>query len=155
MTDFDFDKKTEELFDKLGESRIMVLATGDGQRISARSMSVVIYERKLYFQTDKTYLKYSQMMKNNNVALCVDNISFEGKCREIGSPLDNKDFCRLYKKYFEGSFNAYTHLDNEVLFEVTPTLIKLWTYKDSLPYIETFDFSHRKYAKIQQTVCSL
>ncbi|WP_418633246.1 pyridoxamine 5'-phosphate oxidase family protein [Ruminococcus sp.] len=147
-----FEVKLRELFDRLGESRIMVLATGDGSRISARSMSVVIYDNKFCFQTDRTFVKYRQLMMNKNAALCCENISVEGTAEEIGRPVENARFCRLYKQHFEGSYNAYSELENEVVFRLTPKLIKMWIYENGLPYVEIYDVENQTYEKIRQTI---
>lgn len=147
-----FEVKLRELFDRLGESRIMVLATGDGSRISARSMSVVIYDNKFCFQTDRTFVKYRQLIMNKNAALCCENISVEGTAEEIGRPLENARFCRLYKQHFEGSYNAYSELENEVVFRLTPKLIKMWIYENGLPYVEIYDVENQTYEKIRQTI---
>lgn len=147
-----FEVKFRELFDRLGESRIMVLATGDGSRISARSMSVVIYDNNFFFQTDRTFVKYRQLMMNKNAALCCENISVEGTAEEIGRPVENERFCRLYKQHFEGSYNAYSELENEVVFRLTPKLIKMWIYENGLPYVEIYDVESQTYEKIRQTI---
>lgn len=147
-----FEVKLRELFDRLGESRIMVLATGDGSRISARSMSVVIYDNKFCFQTDRTFMKYRQLMMNKNAALCCENISVEGTAEEVGRPVGNARFCRLYKQHFEGSYNAYSELENEVVFRLTPKLIKMWIYEKGLPYVEIYDVENKEYKKIRQEI---
>lgn len=147
-----FEVKLRELFDRLGESRIMVLATGDGSRISARSMSVVIYDNNFFFQTDRTFVKYRQLMMNKNAALCCENISVEGTAEEVGRPVENARFCRLYKQHFEGSYNAYSELENEVVFRLTPKLIKMWIYENGLPYVEIYDVENQTYEKIRQTI---
>ncbi len=147
-----FEVKLRELFDRLGEGRIMVLATGDGSRISARSMSVVIYDNKFCFQTDRTFVKYRQLMMNKNAALCCENISVEGTAEEVGRPVENARFCRLYKQHFEGSYNAYSELENEVVFRLTPKLIKMWIYENGLPYVEIYDVENQTYEKIRQTI---
>ncbi|MBD8913181.1 MAG: pyridoxamine 5'-phosphate oxidase family protein [Ruminococcus bicirculans] len=130
----------------------MVLATGDGSRISARSMSVVIYDNNFFFQTDRTFVKYRQLMMNKNAALCCENISVEGTAEEVGRPVENARFCRLYKQHFEGSYNAYSELENEVVFRLTPKLIKMWIYENGLPYVEIYDVENQTYEKIRQTI---
>lgn len=144
-----FSVKTNELFGKLSESKIMVLATCCDSRVTARSMSFIILNNKLYFQTDKSFLKYSQIAKNPCVAVCCDNIQIEGVCKEISHPLlpENNFFAEKYKKYFSGSFEKYSHLENEVLFEVSPTLITVWDYENSRPYREFFDFINQSHKK--------
>lgn len=148
----DFEVTTKELFENLGQGKIMTLATGDEGRISARSMSVCVFDNKFYFQTDRRFLKFTQIQNNPNVALCCENISVEGRAMRIGKPLEHSRFCEIFKKLFNGSFNAYSSHENEVLFEVEPTLIKTWIYENSYPYVENFDFEKLTYTKIPQDI---
>jgi general stress protein 26 len=129
----------EEVFNQLGSHKIMVLATSSEDRVAARSMSCIIMGSKIYFQTDKRFLKTQQMLKNSNVALCVDNIQMEGIAKIIGHSDDNPEFCETYKRYFRTSYDAYTHLQNQVIIEVEPTFITLWKYADNKPYRDFMD----------------
>ncbi len=140
-----FYQKVNEFFSDLGKGRKMVLSTSENDKVSSRMMSVVQIGGELYFQTDRTMKKYDQMMKNNNVALCIDNIQIEGKCTEAGHPLDNAVFCDIYKECFKGSYDAYSMLSNERLFIVKPLYIERWIYADGVPYIETFNISTQQY----------
>lgn len=128
-----------------GKGRKMVLSTSENNKVSSRMMSVVQIDGVFYFQTDLTLNKYSQILNNPNVALCIDNIQIEGICKEIGHPLDNDLFCNTFKECFKGSYDAYTSLKNERLFAVKPTSIERWIYKDSIPYIETFNMGTKEY----------
>lgn len=148
----DFEVKVNRLFENLGQGKIMSLATGNEDRISARSMSVCIFDNKFYFQTDKNFLKFSQIKNNPNVALCFENVSIEGIATCLGKPLENSRFCEIFNKQFHGSFVAYSSLENEVLFEIEPKLIKLWIYENALPYVEKYDFVFNKYDKIKQDI---
>ena len=141
----EFYQKVDEFFSDFGKGRKMVLSTSENDKVSSRMMSVVQIGGELYFQTDRTMKKYNQMMKNNNVALCIDNIQIEGKCIETGHPLDNAEFCDIYKECFKGSYDAYSMLSNERLFIVKPLYIERWIYDDGVPYIETFDMSTQQY----------
>ncbi len=146
----EFEKRLNKLWEDVGDNKIMVLATSSHKRVSARPMSVVMFDDKFYFQTDKEYLKYDQIKKNSNVALSFENVSVEGECRELGNPLKDEKFCELYENSFEHSFKAYTHLPTEVLFEVEPKLIKLWIYENGVPFLEKLDFENKEYEKIRQ-----
>ena len=143
----DFEKKLTVFFNQLGQSAKMVLATSLNNIVGARTVSVIIHDGRLYFQTDKTLRKYDQLIGNKNVALCVDNIQIEGTCSEMGHPADNPDFCERYKTAFSSSFAAYTNLKNERLFEVTPVFIQQWIYIDGAPYVEQFDLPQKTYKK--------
>lgn len=81
--------------------KTMVLSTSENDIVSSRMMSVVQIDGIFYFQTDVTFRKYHQILTNNNVALCIDNIQIEGICKELGHPLDNLSFCKCFKKCFK------------------------------------------------------
>ena len=136
----DFYGKSRSFFSDFGKGRKMVLSTSTDGKVSSRMMSVVRIEDKFYFQTDIELRKYDQIKNNKNVALCMDNIQIEGECEEIGHPLENDKFCEIFKECFKGSFDAYTSLKNERLFEVSPVFIERWVYEEGVPYIEKFDF---------------
>lgn len=133
----------------LEKQKKMVLSTSANEKVSSRMMSVVQKNGIFYFQTDSNFRKYQQIKKNPNVALCIDNFQIEGICKEIGHPLKNADFCLLYQENFKNSFDAYTHLKTETLFEINPTFIERWIYKNGNPFIETFDFAQKSY-KIEE-----
>ncbi len=144
-----FTSKVNELFQALGTNQIMVLATCADSKVTARSMSFIIDKFKLFFQTDRSFCKYSQMKSNPNVAICLNNIQIEGICREIGHPLsqNNVMFAQKYKEHFRGSFEKYSHLPNETVFEVTPGMITVWSYEDGKPVREFYNFNKEKYNK--------
>lgn len=138
--------KIQSFLSDFGKGRKMVLSTSENDKVSSRMMSVVQINGFFYFQTDINLRKYHQLMANNNVALCIDNIQIEGVCKEVGHPLEAPDFSSLFRECFKGSFDAYTSLKNERLFEVRPLYIERWVYKNGIPYIETFDFAARQYS---------
>lgn len=139
-------KKTA-LFDEIGESRKMVLSTSFEEYVTSRMMSIVITDGTFYFQTDRIFRKYEQLQKNEKVALCIDNISVEGRCRELGHPMENSVFLSLYEKHFPNSFKRYTGLADERLFAVKPTYIRKWIYENGESYEEIFDFESKTYEK--------
>ncbi len=143
--DLNYNVIKEEVFNQLGNSKVMVLATSFEDRVTARNMSCVIMNYKIYFQTDIEFLKAQQMIKNQNVALCVDNIQMEGIAKIIGNSGTAPEFCEVYQRYFRTSYDTYTHLRNEVIIEVEPTIITLWKYADGhKPYRDFLDCMHNK-----------
>lgn len=143
----DFFTSLSALQKKLGSHAVMVLSTSCDDKVTSRPMSVVVCDGKFYFQTDKTFLKCRQLMKNPNASLCVNNYSITGVCRFIGKPLDEKNrfFLNLFKKYFYASYKLYSHTDNEVLIEFTPKVIYSWIYRFTKPYVEYWDFENKIY----------
>lgn len=116
----------------------MVVSTSLHDRVTSRMLSVVLIDGKFYFQTDRTFRKYRQIKGNPRVALCIDNMQIEGQSEEIGVPMENAAFCKMYRECFKNSFERYSALENERLFAVMPTFIERWCYIDGAPYLETF-----------------
>ncbi len=140
-----FEQKLVEFYTQFGDSKLMVLSSACNDRVSSRMMSVVRVDGRFYFQTDKNFRKCKQIKSNPNIALCVDNIQIEGVCKEIGKPVDNADFIELFKRNYQSSCDRYSHLENEVLFEIIPNYIQRWLYIDEVSYIEKFEFSKQSY----------
>ena len=79
----EFTKAYENFYKELGESKKMVLSTSLNDVVTSRMMSVVVIDKKIYFQTDKTFRKYNQLKENPRVSLCIDNIQIEGYCKQV------------------------------------------------------------------------
>lgn len=135
----------ENFYKELGESKKKVLSTSLNDVVTSRMMSIVVLNKKIYFQTDRTFRKYKQIKENPQVSLCIDNIQMEGYCEQVGIPSDNAEFVDVYKKHFLNSYTRYSCLKNERLFMMTPTFVEKWLYIDGIPYIETLDIVHRQY----------
>ncbi|VYU55289.1 pyridoxamine 5'-phosphate oxidase family protein [Clostridium tertium] len=131
----DYEKLKNEVIFNLENNRTWVLSTASDGNVSSRSMSIINKGLDIYFQTNKCYIKYNQITKNNNVALCFNNISIEGVAEEIGDWKDekNKELMELYKSVHLSSFNAYGLLDGQVVYKVTPKKIKVWKYINGNP----------------------
>ncbi|MBQ7359554.1 MAG: pyridoxamine 5'-phosphate oxidase family protein [Lachnospiraceae bacterium] len=140
-----FTEKYEEFLLEFTKGKTMVLSSSKDNKVTSRMMSVVLIDGLFYFQTDKTFRKYDQLISNPQVALCADNIQIEGVCEEIGHPMDNDWFCTVYKDCFEGSFNRYSFLKNETVFVVKPTYVERWMYVDGEPFIEIFNIEKQEY----------
>ncbi|WP_185966828.1 GyrI-like domain-containing protein [Clostridium sp. HBUAS56017] len=140
-----FEEESREFFDRLRNNKVMVLSTADGERVSSRSMSIIIYSRKFYFQTDKEFRKVKDINKNRNVALCVDNIQVEGKIGKIGSIYDEyfKDFKKLYKENYSGSYKTYSKLMENKVFEIIPEIISLYEYEGKNVYRKFINFNRK------------
>ena len=140
-----FGNQYSAFLNEFGKGKTMVLSTSLNDKVTSRMMSVIQQTGVFYFQTDRQFRKYDHLIKNENVALCTDNIQIEGIAKELGHPLENAAFCSLYKERFASSFERYSSLSNEVLFSVTPLHVERWLYKEGIPFIETFDIANKEY----------
>lgn len=142
-----FNERYKKLLDFITDHKVMVLSTSQNDVVTSRTVSVIIINGKFYFQTDNQMEKYVQITNNSNVSLCFDNISIQGTCKTTGIPTDNKTFCELYSKHFNNAYNLYSHLNNEVLLEITPSIIKVWSYEGNCPCREFYRISDKTYLK--------
>lgn len=137
--------KLSAFLDEFGIGKSMVLSTSLHDKVTSRMMSVVQKDGVFYFQTDKTFRKYEQLIQNANVALCIDNIQLEGVCQEMGHPQVHEDFCALFAERFQNSYKHYSGLPDERLFRVTPTRIERWLYEGDRALVEVMDLEKQTY----------
>ena len=116
------------LFKKLGDWKIMALASSVNDYVMVRNVSCLFYDDKIYFKTDKNFRKTQQLFKNPQVALCTGGVQVEGIAKNLGLVVneEGRRFEKLYKKYLWQSYNAYSHTDTEILIEVTPDFVEIW-----------------------------
>lgn len=84
--------KTEfsNLLKEISDKYTMVLATSDENIVTARNITTMLINDRIYFQTDSRMEKVKQIIKNPHVALCVENIQILGKAKLLGSWNENK-----------------------------------------------------------------
>lgn len=146
-----FKEHYDRFLSDFGKGKKMVLSSAEHNKVTSRMMSIVCMNGSFYFQTDKTFRKYGQLIRNPNAALCIDNIQIEGICEEIGRPLECEAFCRLYQECYSYSYQMYSFIEDERLFVLKPTYIQRWLYQDGVPYIEVFDIENQVYRFNQYT----
>ena len=60
--------------EKLGDYKIMALASCVDDYPMVRNVSCVFYNDKIYFKTDKNFRKTQQLFKNDKVAMCFNSL---------------------------------------------------------------------------------
>lgn len=123
-----FDKAVELMFQKLGDWKIMALASSVNDYVMVRNVSCLFYDNKIWFKTDKNFRKTQQLYQNPQVALCWSGVQVEGIAENKGLVVDepNRRFEKLYKQHLWGSYNRYSHEDTEIIIEVTPKFVEIW-----------------------------
>ena len=114
---------------KLGTHKVMSLATSVNDYPMIRSVSCIFYNDKLYFKTDKNFRKTSQLLENNKVALCFWGVQIEGIAKNLGVVANDPYFEEKFKEYYDLTYIAYAHTDNEILIEVEPKFVEIWDQK--------------------------
>ena len=138
-----FEQAVELMFEKLGDSKVMALASSVNDHVMVRNVSCLFYDGKVWFKTDKNFRKTQQLYQNPRVALCWSGVQIEGVAENKGLVVDEPDrkFETLYKKYLWGSYNKYSHEDTEIIIEVTPKFVEVWdTSEDNYAFQVFIDF---------------
>ena len=138
-----FDQAVELMFEKLGDWKIMALASSVNDYVMVRNVSCLFYDHKIWFKTDKNFRKTQQLYQNPHVALCWSGVQVEGLAANKGLVIDEPDrrFEKLYKEFLWGSYNKYSHEEDEIIIEVTPKFVEVWdTSSDNYAYKIFIDF---------------
>lgn len=129
------------------EHRSMVLSTSLNDDVTSRMMSIIKIGSKFYFQTDRNSRKACQIRANEKVSLCSDNTQIDGLCKCVGAVKENSVFCHLFSKHCRNAYNLYSYMENEFLYEITPTRIQRWLYENNQPFVEVMDCVNCLYEK--------
>lgn len=128
-----------DLLENLAKFNDMVLATSYQDKVTARTVSTILYNNKIYFQTANDMEKYEQIKNNKNVALTKGFYQIEGHAKSIGRWEEVPQLSELYKTKHRSSYENYGNLKQEEVIEVTITNIKLWSYEDNDVFIIHYD----------------
>ena len=128
MKNIDFKTAKAIMDQKLGEWKIMALASCADDYPMVRNVSCIFYNDKIYFKTDKNLRKTQQLFVNPRVAMCFNGVQVEGIAENKGLVIEEEGrvFEQKYKEYLWQSYNAYSHEDSEILIEVTPKFVEIW-----------------------------
>jgi len=131
-------KQEKERFERfLDQHAVWILATVAQNDISARSMSIIHQESKIYFQTDTCFEKYRHIRENPHVALCCANYQVKGLAKILGhgTAEENAGLMAHYQKVHPDSYRRYSNRKNQRLIEFEPETIQIWDYINHEPYI--------------------
>lgn len=141
-----FEQAVKIMFEKLGDWKIMALASSKDDYVMVRNVSCLFYDERIYFKTDKEFRKTQQLFANPHVALCWSGVQVEGLAHNKGLVVDEPDrrFEKLYKQFLWGSYNKYSHEETEIIIEVEPKFVEIWdTSEDNYAYQIFIDFDKR------------
>lgn len=127
-----FESAVKRMFEMLGNSQIMALASSVNDYVMVRNVSCLFYDEKIYFKTDKNFRKTKQLLENPQAALCWSGIQVEGTAENKGLVVEEagRRFEEGYQKYLWQSYNKYSHEDTEIIIEVSPKYVEIWDTSD-------------------------
>ena len=149
-----FYSKKQQLFEELREYAVGALATCFDGKPYVRSVSCIFQDEKIYFQSDRTMQKAVHIKVNPFVSVCFRHIQIQGICRELERLVHpcNKSFLQRFTAHYPHAAQEYSSMDNERVYQITPTRIETWRYIDGMPYQETFDIDARLYVLKQYEI---
>ena len=146
----EYEIELEQIKQLLGKTCYAILSTANKKGVvSASSMAFVAEGPNVYFQTDRSYEKYQNILENRNVAITINNTYFKGEAEVLGSPLDNDKFVELMKQKHLQTFENYSSLPNQVLIVVKLTEGRIWGIVDKEEQILVLDFVNNSLRKIK------
>lgn len=146
LNTLEFDDAVKIMKKKMGDWKIMALASCHDNYPMVRNVSCIFYNEKIYFKTDRNFRKTKQLYENPRVAMCFNGTQVEGHAEIKGLVIDEPDriFEKKYREYLWQSYNAYSHTDTEILVEVTPDFVEIWDEDENRNAYQIFiDFRNR------------
>ena len=136
-----FDQAVELMFRKLGDWKIMALASSVNDYVMVRNVSCLFYDGKVWFKTDKNFRKTQQLYQNPQVALCWSGVQIEGTAKNCGLVIDEPDrkFEKLYKEHLWGRAlknNGLTRKNLSITPQGLTDLILLYTREAGVRELE-------------------
>ena len=127
-----YQEAVERMFEMLGDSKIMALASSVNDYVMVRNVSCLFYDRKIWFKTDKNFRKTKQLLENPRVAVCWSGVQVEGIAANKGLVAEEpgQRFAQGYKKHLWESYNKYSHEDTEILIVISPKYVEIWDTSD-------------------------
>ena len=139
-TTLSYDELKEEIIQELKKYPIGVLATSEGNYVTARHMMLIADGLKISCFTFTTTRKFKQISANKNVALVANNIQIDGVVTLKGHTNDpkNKYFLEAFEKLQPEIYKMYREVcldpkSNAELIEISPKRIAIFRggYPDS------------------------
>ena len=154
MEIIDYNKLQNEIVEFISKKSYMALATCSNQHVTARMINVINDGLDIYFLTSNSFTKFKQISRNPYIALCVENMQYEGKAEIMGNPLENQFFKQTYQKKHEKSFDLYAYLKDSIVIKIYPMIITLWKYVPGIePYREYLNVPEKKALKDFYHMC--
>ena len=142
-------KAIEILREHIGQDKIMVLATRNGDGVAARTVNVYTYDGCFYFITEADSNKYTQISKNKNVALSIDAIQITGFATPLEHPCSasNKQIAGFVEKQLPQQFARYASNPIMRLIKITPAYASYILLETGTGYV--IDFAENTATPIQ------
>jgi uncharacterized pyridoxamine 5'-phosphate oxidase family protein len=113
----------EQVFQYIGDGKMMVLSTYANDRLTSRTINAVSFNGDIYFICNKASTKYKQILQNSKIALCENSLQINGIAKVAGHPLakSNEEIKAVFVFAFTNWFNQFSVSPDAVLIKVVLT----------------------------------
>jgi len=135
----DFKDVLSGLLTRIDTQGQVTLATSEEDHVTARIVSIVVYDGKIAFQTSSNLKKFKQLQENPNCAFSFGEVQIIGTAEIKGLASEDKKFQEIYKQKYPKPFIDFDKMTTSHVIEVTPKIARLWTHELNEPYLMTID----------------
>ncbi|GHU62759.1 hypothetical protein FACS189418_4720 [Clostridia bacterium] len=118
----------QQLLSQFEKGTNIVLSTSLDDYVTSRTVTVISFQDNLYFASVKrpTALKFIQIEKNPNIALCTGSMKITGLAHIIGavSAQENTELAALYKEKLPEAYAKYALPSDSVFIQIKLTTSK-------------------------------
>jgi len=137
--------RLEQVLAFLETKHAIVLATAEGDRVTARTVTFVSRGVEIYFLSLAENTKCRQIEANPNVALCRDHVQIEGTAELLGPA--GSDECSKVAELFRAKYaDAYErHINHSamVAIRMRPTRIRFFYMEQDRFLVDQLDIASR------------
>ena len=132
QAELSYEELKQEILKELLTKRTGVLATSDGEDVTAREVLIFSDELTIYCFTSPNSRKYKQMAVNPRVSIATGSLQIDGIASLRGHPLDeeNARFIEIHKEqnpeYFKISESVHFKKPDSKVIQITPKRIGKW-----------------------------
>lgn len=150
-TTLTYNEVKKELLEEIQKHNHGVLATSDGNFVTAREMMILTDGFKMYCFTANHTRKIKQIETNNNVALSINNVQVEGIATLKGHPSDkeNAGFMKMFAEKYPQAFEFWRGLLENPdsgfgIIEITPSKLTAYKTVEGNTYLDILNLTTEK-----------
>jgi len=147
-TQLDYEKLKQQVQKQLGKHKHGVLATAEGDFVTARQIMFICDGLTMTFITTNTTRKYKQIVVNPKVAVAIGNMQIEGVASIKGRTSDNDNawFLKIFEEMEPDIYEGHRDecLNPETpwrVIEIAPKRIALFVSPDN--YLDVLDVDEK------------
>lgn len=136
-----YEERLAQVGEFLASKRAIVLATCEGDHVTARTVSFASSGVDVCFMSFVANTKCEQIRANSNVALCRDNVQIEGTAQVLGPVVaeGNAELANLLRAKYPNDYAGYAAHPEMILIRVVPSRIGVYRKEGDEHLVDRLD----------------